>query len=173
MNKSMINLIASNNEDLIPAFDLGVSERVQELTTRQYRTFVLDRINAGETVDTVFILNNGENSKVEYYCLDGSRNFKEPGEVEEKYLLATKEEFASDFEEPLLVALDFKGNFLAYKLADYDLYPPMSMPENLMELYSHSMRVLTRNFSGDRVCVSNVFNQDDPASALYPEKVTK
>lgn len=173
MKNSMINLIASNNEEIFPSFDLGVSERAKEVTTRQYRTFVLDRMNAGETVDTVFILNNGENSKVEYYCLDGSRDFEEPGTVEEKYLLLKKEEFASELEEPLLVALDFKGNFLTYKLADYDLYPPMSMPEKSMELYSHSMRVLKRNFSDDRVCVSNVFNQDDPTSVLYPEGVTK
>lgn len=143
---------------------------IKKFASEQYGKLVLPELNKGIKVDTVFILNDGKNSKISYHLNDTDNEmFLTPINI----INCGLKDFEDFFEDKdFLLAIDFKGNIARFEIADSDLYPPLFPKELYMgELYSRAKRIKSRNFSQNEVVVDNVFNQVNPLSAIYPEGI--
>lgn len=144
------------------------SQNALEFAYEQYGKLVLDKQKDGKQIDTVYILNNGKDSKISFYLTptkDGKPSYFSPAEYH-------SEEVFEDFlkGEDFLVAIDFKGNIAMFKTSNHDNYPKFDhFEESKGRLMSLAERIKLRNFSFTRVSLHNAFYKEDPLSAIYPQ----
>lgn len=152
---------------------IASSQNALEFAYEQYGKLVLDKQKDGKTIDTVYILNNGENSKISFYVTPDTLTLTEYAEP--SYFSPAEyhsEEVFEDFlkGEDFLVAIDFKGNIAMFKTSNHDNYPKFDhFEESKGRLMSLAERIKLRNFSFTRVSLHNAFYQEDPLSAIYPQ----
>lgn len=154
---------------------IASSQNALEFAYEQYGKLVLDKQKDGKTIDTVYILNSGENSKVAFHVTPNtSFHLASTGEAKPSYFAPAEyhsEEVFGDFlkGEDFLVAIDFKGNIAMFKTSNHDNYPKFDyFEESKGRLMSLAERIKLRNFSGSNVSLHNAFYQEDPLSAIYP-----